>query len=266
MEEEAMRVIKLGPKWAPAIQNGHEVNAYKRQPITFIAGNGEKNFPSDDKVFDKVETPPSFPGGDTAWKKYLTKNINTILPVDSGAPAGVYKVIVQFIVHEDGSLSDIKANTKYGYGMENEAMRMIKMGPKWIPAKQNGHIVSAYVQQPITFAIAEDDGDSKQNLLQPTITTSQTTPKISVAELKKASVYKLLQLPEGTEIVSYTFTIDLANGDIMEIINSGNKFNETTINQINNAKAGRIITLDHIRVMKDGQGRMVPSKIYALTD
>jgi hypothetical protein len=122
------------------------------------------------------------------------------------------------------------------------------------------------VQQPITFAIAEEEGTSNQNSLQPPTNTLPGTPKISVAELKKASVYKLLQLPEGTEIVSYTFTIDLANGDIMEIINSGNKFNEATINQINNAKAGRIFTLDHIRVMKDGLGRMVPSQIYAVTD
>jgi len=35
MEEEAVRVIKKGPKWTPAIQNGRQVNAYRKQPITF---------------------------------------------------------------------------------------------------------------------------------------------------------------------------------------------------------------------------------------
>jgi protein TonB len=35
MEEEAMRVIKRGPKWNPAIQNGRQVKAYRKQPITF---------------------------------------------------------------------------------------------------------------------------------------------------------------------------------------------------------------------------------------
>ena len=35
MEEEAVKVIKKGPKWTPALQNGRNVNAYRRQPITF---------------------------------------------------------------------------------------------------------------------------------------------------------------------------------------------------------------------------------------
>ena len=89
-------------------------------------------------------------------EKYLCSNLNALVPVDSGAPAGTYKVIVN-LLYIRWFFADIKANTKHGYGMENEAMRMIRMGPKWIPAKQNGHIVTAYVQQPVTFAIEEED-------------------------------------------------------------------------------------------------------------
>jgi periplasmic protein TonB len=36
MEEEAIRVIKKGPDWVPAIQNGRNVKAYRKQPITFV--------------------------------------------------------------------------------------------------------------------------------------------------------------------------------------------------------------------------------------
>ena len=36
MEEEVMRIIKKGPKWIPAMQNGRPVNAYRRQPVTFM--------------------------------------------------------------------------------------------------------------------------------------------------------------------------------------------------------------------------------------
>ena len=36
MEEEAVKVITRGPKWTPALQNGRYVNAYRRQPVTFI--------------------------------------------------------------------------------------------------------------------------------------------------------------------------------------------------------------------------------------
>ncbi|MEQ1678624.1 MAG: energy transducer TonB, partial [Chitinophagaceae bacterium] len=43
--------------------------------------------------------------------------------------------------------------TNHGYGMEEEAMRVIKKGPKWTPAVQNGRQVKAYRKQPITFQV-----------------------------------------------------------------------------------------------------------------
>ena len=112
---------------------------------------------TDDKIFQQVETRPTFPGGDTTWRRSLEKNANSRVPVDSGAPAGMYTVLVQFIVDKDGTISDIKASTKHGFGMENEVMRIIKNGPKWIPATQNGKIVKAYTKQPVTFQIEQEN-------------------------------------------------------------------------------------------------------------
>ena len=63
-------------------------------------------------------------------------------------------VIAQFIVHKDGSLSDVKTLTNHGYGMEEEVIRLIKRGPKWEPAEQNGHKVTSYRRQPVTFVIS----------------------------------------------------------------------------------------------------------------
>ena len=68
-------------------------------------------------------------------------------------PEGTYTVYVQFVVSKDGSISDVKALTNHGYGMEAEAMRVIKKGPKWVPAVQNGRQVNAYRKQPITFVV-----------------------------------------------------------------------------------------------------------------
>jgi hypothetical protein len=112
------------------------------------------------KVFVKAEISPSFPGGSEKWQKYLSVNAKAGVPTENGAPAGIYKAIVQFIVKEDGSISDVKAITNHGYGMEDEAMRLIKKGPKWIPAKQNGLFVRAYVKQPITFQVLEEVTDN----------------------------------------------------------------------------------------------------------
>jgi protein TonB len=55
-----------------------------------------------------------------------------------------------------GSITGITAETYYGYGMEEEAIRVIKKGPKWIPAVQYGRKVKAYRRQPLTFAVTRN--------------------------------------------------------------------------------------------------------------
>jgi protein TonB len=113
---------------------------------------------SDDenKVFTKVEVEAGFPGGEGGWRRYLTNNLNANTPVENGAPEGTYTVIVRFIVSRDGSISDVTAETNHGYGMEEEAVKIIKRGPKWTPAIQNGRNVNAYRRQPITFLVQEN--------------------------------------------------------------------------------------------------------------
>ncbi len=109
----------------------------------------------EDKIFTKVENEAQFPGGQAAWIRYLQKNLNANAPVDNGAAGGTYQVIVKFIVSKDGSISDVQAETKHGFGMEDEAVKIIKRGPKWTPALQNGRNVNAYRRQPITFIVEE---------------------------------------------------------------------------------------------------------------
>ncbi len=109
----------------------------------------------EDKIFTKVENEAQFPGGQAAWVRYLQKNLNPNAPIDNGAPGGTYQVIVKFIVSKDGTISDVQAETKHGYGMEAEAIKIIKKGPKWTPALQNGRNVNAYRRQPITFVVEE---------------------------------------------------------------------------------------------------------------
>jgi protein TonB len=110
----------------------------------------------ENKIFNKVEVEAEFPGGSAAWTRYIRNNLNANAPVDNGAPPGTYQVIVRFIVSKDGTISDVTPETKYGYGMEDEAVKIIKKGPKWTPALQNGRNVNAYRRQPITFVVAEE--------------------------------------------------------------------------------------------------------------
>lgn len=115
-----------------------------------------KKVEDENKIFDKVEIEASFPGGDGKWRRYLEQNCNGQVATDGGAPEGTYTTIVQFIVDKEGNISDVKALTNHGYGMEGEAMRVIKKGPKWTPAVQNGNKVKAYRKQPITFQVLSE--------------------------------------------------------------------------------------------------------------
>jgi protein TonB len=116
----------------------------------------EEKKEDENHIFEKVEIEAQFKGGEGAWKKYLERNLNPNAPVDNGAPEGSYTVYVQFVVSKDGSISDVKALTNHGYGMEQEAMRVIKKGPAWVPAVQNGRSVNAYRKQPITFQVTSE--------------------------------------------------------------------------------------------------------------
>ncbi len=113
--------------------------------------NSEKD---DDKIFTKVYDEASFPGGAAVFGIYLKENLNTNLPKKNGAPAGTYTVIVRFLVAKDGSISDVEALTRPGYGMEKEAIRVIEGGPKWKPGEVNGPVKS-FKTQPITFIVSK---------------------------------------------------------------------------------------------------------------
>ena len=108
-----------------------------------------------DHTFEKVDIEASFPGGEAAWKKFLEKNLRGDVATENGAPAGIYTVLVQFIVDKERNLSDIKPLTNWGYGMEKEVLRLIAISPKWSPASRNGRALKAYRKQPVTFMIEE---------------------------------------------------------------------------------------------------------------
>ncbi|MBO9658088.1 MAG: energy transducer TonB [Chitinophagaceae bacterium] len=125
-------------------------------PAVIDDGKGvveEKKVEDENKIFEKVEIEASFKGGEGAWRKFLERNLNGNTPVDNGAAEGTYTVYIQFVVSKDGSISDIKPLTNHGFGMEQEAMRVIKKAPSWTPAVQNGRSVNAYRKQPITFQV-----------------------------------------------------------------------------------------------------------------
>lgn len=122
---------------------------------TEVVKIGQSNDDLHTNNFVSVQIPAEFPGGIQGWTRYLERNLNSDIPVNNGAPANVYTVIVTFVVDKDGKLSDVKAENDPGYGTKEEALRVIKKGPNWIPANQNGKLVVYRHKQAITFKVTE---------------------------------------------------------------------------------------------------------------
>lgn len=109
----------------------------------------------EDKVFQKVEIEASFPGGDKAWSRYISREINRYLDeLQEDGKAGT--CVVQFIVDREGNISEVQALTMKGTKLAEICVNAIKRGPKWTPAEQNGRKVKAYRKQPVTFRIADE--------------------------------------------------------------------------------------------------------------
>ncbi len=106
--------------------------------------------------FTTVQVQARFPGGADAWKRFLERNLEADIPLNNGAPAGTYSVVVSFLVDKEGNVSEVKALNDPGYGTAAEAIRAIQSGPRWIPALQNGRNVIYRQKQIITFRVEEE--------------------------------------------------------------------------------------------------------------
>ncbi len=103
-----------------------------------------------DKTFTKVEIESEYPGGASAWQRYLNKNLR--YPQDAIDNEIQGTVIVQFIVDKAGMVSEVEAISGPNE-LRDEAARVIKKSGQWTPAVQNGRQVKSYKKQPIVFRL-----------------------------------------------------------------------------------------------------------------
>ena len=100
------------------------------------------------KVFDVVEQMPEFPGGMEALFKYMAENMK--YPEDAKKQQVEGRVLVQFIVETDGSVSNTEVLMRVFPSLDAEAVRVISGMPKWIPGKQNGKVVRVEYTIPVS--------------------------------------------------------------------------------------------------------------------
>ena len=103
----------------------------------------------EEEIFAFVEVMPEYPGGEDALIRFLQKNIR--YPADAVSKNIQGTVMVEIIVEKDGSISHPRVVKGIGGGCNEESLRVIKLMPKWKPAKQVGKYVRVYYAIPITF-------------------------------------------------------------------------------------------------------------------
>jgi TonB family protein len=99
--------------------------------------------------FSIVEEKPEYPGGTEAMLKFLGDNCKYPHIAKEAGIGGI--VIVQFIIERDGSIGDVKVVRGLGGGCNEEAIRVVKLMPKWAPGRQRGRAVRITCHLPVKF-------------------------------------------------------------------------------------------------------------------
>lgn len=107
--------------------------------------------PVEQEIFEVVENMPEFPGGNAALMQYLAKNINYPTIAQENGTQG--RVIIQFVVNQDGSIVDAKVARSVDPYLDKEALRVINAMPKWKPGMQRNKPVRVKFTVPVMFRL-----------------------------------------------------------------------------------------------------------------
>ena len=143
----------MGEHEIVAVKNHDEYNSLsvkidgKDLDINFLGGMVK----DDSETSVEPDTPATFPGGEFKMVEYLRDNL--IYPEPAREKGIEGKVYVQFVVEEDGSITNVKIMRSVNKWLDAEAFRVIKSMPKWNPGTQNGKPVRTTMMLPINFKI-----------------------------------------------------------------------------------------------------------------
>lgn len=200
--EEAKRVIEKintdNIRWIPGKKDGKNVAVEFTIPVNFKLQDAQKDETSvqsqQEEIFKVVEQMPRFPSEECeqeqkeekgkcsyeALMQYLFKNIKYPKTAKEAGVEGM--CVIQFVVEKDGSLSELKLLKDQGYGLGEEAKRVVEKmnedGIRWIPGLQRGRTVRVQSILPIKFKLTDDRKEEN--------TTEKFDPTPQIASQKLA--------------------------------------------------------------------------------
>ncbi len=143
LKMEAIRIISSMPNWLPLLIDGEPV----RQSVSQIVQFGKEP----ETIYTVVEQMPKFVGGEDVLKRFITENLQ--YPKEAFKNNIQGRVLVKFVVTNLGKIEDVIVLRGFDKECEEEAIRLIKSMPDWIPGRQNGKSVSCNFVLPINFKI-----------------------------------------------------------------------------------------------------------------
>ena len=152
LDHEAVRVVKMMPDFIPGKQNGEVADMLYTIPVSFkLFDNMEPLTVSEGSDVPDGFEPPMFPGGERALMEFLKENVK--YPPMAAKRKTQGKVVMTFVVDKTGKVTEIKVAKSVDIYLDTEAMRVCKLLPNFIPARQNGEPVSVWFTLPITFKL-----------------------------------------------------------------------------------------------------------------
>lgn len=128
-----------------------QLQAQEKEDSTKMEVKNEDSTKKEEEIFAFVEIMPEFTGGEAALLRFLQMNIR--YPAEAVTKNIQGTVMVEFVVEKDGSISQPRVVKGIGGGCNEESLRVIRLMPKWKPAKQKGKNVRVYYTVPIVFRL-----------------------------------------------------------------------------------------------------------------
>lgn len=153
--EEPEEIEVVDEKVDTRIEIQSEDDASKRQTETYVPPPPPKPKQEEvaDEIFVVVEVQPEFPGGNTAMMKFLSDNIKYPVIAQENGIQG--RVITNFVVERDGSITDVQVVRGVDPSLDKEAVRVIQSMPRWKPGQQRGSAVRVRFTLPVVFRLQQ---------------------------------------------------------------------------------------------------------------
>lgn len=170
LDAEALRIIQSMPPWRPAVYKGENVRATQYVPMYFKLNKGarrsttasRKVIPLDpnEEIFTIVDQMPEFPTGEEGLGRFISEFIQ--YPARAKQEGIQGRILCAFIVRKDGTISNLEVVNALDNELDNEALRVLSMMPKWTPGKNGNQPVSVKCLLPIDFKIEEEMVSNEQ--------------------------------------------------------------------------------------------------------